>query len=61
MKNHTIEEIEKSFREMGLTEATWGRKTAPEAEAQSSSAPQIFIRIETTTTPIERKTNADLA
>ena len=59
MKTHTIEEIEKAFREMGLTEATWGRKTAP--EAQSPSAPQIFIRIETTTTPIERKTNADLA
>lgn len=61
MTTRTIAEIEKVFREMGLTEETWGRRTAPEAEEEPSSAPQTFIRIETTTTPIERKPNADLA
>ncbi len=63
MTTRTIEEIEQAFREMGLTEATWGRAQTPEAEdlAESLPAGQIFIRIETTTTPLERKTDADLA
>jgi hypothetical protein len=61
MKTRTIEEIERVFREIGLTEATWGKQTVPEAETQPSSAPQIFVRIETTTTPLGRKTDADLA
>jgi hypothetical protein len=61
MKTRTIEEIERVFREIGLTEATWGKQTVPKAERQPSSAPQIFVRIETTTTPLGRKTDADLA
>jgi hypothetical protein len=63
MKMRTIEEIEQAFREMGLTETTWGRGQTHETEvvAESSPAEQIFIRIETTTTPLESKTDADLA
>lgn len=63
MTTRTIEEIEQAFREMGLNEATWGRSKAPETEvaAESASREQIFIRIETTTTPLETKTDADLA
>lgn len=61
MTPRTIEEIEKVFRDLGLTEETWGRRSTPEAEEDPSTAPQIFIRIETTTTPVERKSNADLA
>lgn len=63
MKTRTVEEIEQAFREMGLTETTWGRTQSPEAEdvVESLPAEQIFIRLETTTTPLERKTDADLA
>jgi hypothetical protein len=63
MKIRTIEEIEEAFREMGLTEATWGRPQVPETEAtaEPGTTEQIFIRIETTTTPLEVKTNADVA
>lgn len=63
MKTRTIEEIEKAFREMGLTEETWGR-TEPSAttvEEEPSTTSQVFIRIETTTTPLKEKTHADLA
>ena len=62
MKTRTIEEIETAFREMGLTEETWGR-SEPETEVDeaATAAPQVFIRIETTTTPLEEKTSADLA
>ena len=63
MKTRTIEEIEQAFREIGLTETTWGRAPAPETEVAAGPMlnEQIFIRIETTTTPLEPKTNADLA
>lgn len=63
MKTRTIEEIERAFRDMGLTEDTWGRTEPPamKVEAEPSTAPQVFIRIETTTTPLEEKTHADLA
>jgi len=63
VKTRTIEEIEQAFREMGLTESTWGRMHAPGVEIADESAPneQVFIRIETTTTPVETKSDADLA
>ena len=63
MSTRTAEEIERAFREMGLTEKTWGQIRTPEADltADQSHAEQIFIRIETTTTPLEEKTHADLA
>lgn len=63
MKSRTVEEIEKAFREMGLTEKTWGQAKIPETDPSNEEppAPQIFIRIVTTTTPLEEKTNADLA
>lgn len=63
MKTRTIEEIEEAFREIGLTEATWGRPQGSETEVAAETGPteQVFIRIETTTTPLEVKTNADLA
>jgi len=63
MGTRTVEEIEKAFREMGLSEKTWGQTRAPEVDltADQSHTEQIFIRIETTTTPLEEKTNADLA
>lgn len=63
MKARTLEEIEQAFREIGLTETTWGQPQTPEAEIVAEAAPaeQIFIRIETTTTPLERKIDADLA
>ena len=62
MKTRTIEEIERAFREIGLTEETWGR-TEPSAttEEEPSTTSQVFIRIETTTTPLKEKTHADLA
>jgi hypothetical protein len=48
---------------MGLTETTWGQPQITETEitTESGSTEQIFIRIETTTTPLEVKTNAHLA
>ena len=63
MRVRSIEEIERAFREMGLTEATWGRAQTPPTEVvpDLSPEPQVFIRIETTTTPLERKTDADVA
>jgi len=63
MKTRTVEEIEGAFREIGLTEMTWGQLRLPETDiaAERSHAAQIFIRIETTTTPLKDKTNADLA
>jgi hypothetical protein len=63
VSTRTIEEIEEAFRDMGLTETTWGRSQPPRTEVIAELRPteQIFIRIETTTTPLEAKTNADLA
>jgi hypothetical protein len=63
MKTRTVEEIEKAFREMGLTKKTWGQAGPPETDlaAEQPPSPQIFIRIETTTKPLEENTNADLA
>jgi len=63
VKTRTIEEIEEAFREIGLSETTWGRPEVaePKVEAEPTPSEQIFIRIETTTTPLERKTDADLA
>lgn len=63
MKPRTIEEIEQAFRDMGLTEKTWGRPEVREGQAEPETAPieQVFIRMETTTTPLDAKTNADLA
>ena len=63
MKSRPIEEIEKAFREMGITEATWGKMpiSQPEEAAQLKPEAQFFIRIETTTTVLERKPDADLA
>ena len=59
----TIEQIEKAFREIGLDETTWGKRvpSATEPPAQPASRPeQVFIRIETTSTPLEPK-DANLA
>jgi hypothetical protein len=57
------EEIETAFRQIGLTEKTWGQTRPTEADlmAEQVHSSRIFIRIETTTTPLEEKTNADLA
>lgn len=54
MRVRSIEEIERAFREMGLTETTWGRVQTPEIEVvpDISPAEQVFIRIETTSTPL---------
>jgi hypothetical protein len=59
----TIEEIEEAFREMGLNESSWGQQKSP-ADVPTESGPTgelLFIRIETTTTPLETKESADLA
>jgi hypothetical protein len=63
MKLRTIEEIEQAFREMGLTEKAWGRGQTNETEVVAECSPldQIFIRIETTSTPLESKIDAHLA
>ena len=63
MKPRTIEEIEKAFHEMGLTETTWGKLQATETKiiTKDEQIEQTFIRIETTTTPLEVENNADLA
>ena len=61
MKTRTIEEIERAFREMGLTEETWGRTKPSATTVEPSTTSQVFIRIETTTTPLKEKTHADLA
>jgi hypothetical protein len=54
----TIDQIERAFRDIGLNETTWGRQkpsvTDPPAEPASTTE-QVFIRIETTTTPLEPK------
>ncbi len=59
MKRRTIKEIEEAFREIGLTQATWGRPQ--ETQVESEPFRQIFIRIETTTTPLETKKDVDMA
>lgn len=63
MKRRSIEEIEAAFREIGISEASWGRTPSLGAAdtAQEKPEPQLFIRIETTTTPLEKKPDADLA
>lgn len=63
MKVRSAEEIERAFREIGLTEATWGRAQKPAGEAVADIAhdEQIFIRIECTTTPLETRIHANLA
>lgn len=57
MKVRTITEIEEAFREMGLTETTWGqkRRSSPEAIPAAAGNEQIFVRLETTTTPLEQQ------
>jgi hypothetical protein len=60
MQMRTPEDIEKAFREMGLSEATWGTQPALDEGTQAPPL-TLFIRIETTTTPLERKEDADLA
>ena len=63
MTTRTLEEIENIFREIGLTEKTWGQGRPPDFNMASgqSSDPQIFVRIETTTTPLKEKPDANLA
>ncbi len=61
MKPRSIEEIEKAFREMGIAEGSWGKSPTDETEPGRSLERQIFIRIETTTTPLRKKSDADLA
>ena len=63
MKARTIDQIEKAFREIGLTEATWGRKEEPPVEVPTEVVQnqQTFIRMENTTTPLEAKPDADVA
>ncbi len=63
MKGRTIEEIIEVFREFGLTEKTWGKMPVPAVEPENKPelTEQIFIRTETTTTPLEGKTNANMA
>lgn len=64
MKTRTIEEIEEAFREMGLSESTWGKILVTEpvpVEDEHNSEGQIFIRIENTTKPMENPSNAHLA
>ncbi len=63
MKPRPIEEIEKAFREMGISEAAWAPTPVrdPQEAAQLNPEPQLFIRIETITTPLERNPDADLA
>jgi hypothetical protein len=54
----TIDQIEKAFRDMGLNETTWGKqeRSVTELPAESASTQErVFIRIETTTTPLEPK------
>lgn len=46
---------------MGLTETTWGRLQVSETEVASEQREHVFIRIETTTKPLEAKPDADLA
>jgi hypothetical protein len=60
----TIEQIEEAFRDMGLDETSWGTTRVPSV-AEPSTEPagrleQVFIRIETTTTPQEPN-DADVA
>ena len=63
VRTRTIEEIEQAFREMGLTELTWGRPPEPSIEPVAERVPamQTFIRIETSTTPLKEKSDADVA
>ncbi len=63
MTPRDIKQIEQAFRDMGLDETTWGKQvpsvTDPPAEP-TATPEQVFIRIETTTTPLE-PTDADVA
>ena len=63
MKTRTIEEIEKAFREMGLSEPTWGQQQVQEVldPCESGRREVVFIRVETGTTPLEAKADANLA
>jgi len=63
VKTRTIDEIEKAFRDMGLSEATWGREALPALAVDTEQGPteQVFIRIEGTTTPLKAKRNAHMA
>lgn len=59
----TVEEIELIFREIGLSESTWGRMNEPGVMSGDDPVPTevVFIRFETTTTPLEKKADAHLA
>jgi hypothetical protein len=62
MNMRTVREIEEAFREMGLTESSWGRLACyVEVENDRNLMAQVFIRIETTTTSLENKNDANLA
>lgn len=63
MSPRTAKEIETAFREMGLTEESWGGRKVWGIETQVDGAPEqlVFIRITTTTTPLEDDENANLA
>ena len=59
-----IQEIEKAFREMGISEGSWGKPMLPTDLVQpldESPEPQVFIRIEITTTPLQGRADAHLA
>lgn len=57
----SIEDIEKAFRDMGLTEATWGIPNVPPTDTQAAPTAQVFVRTDTTTAPLEKETHAHLA
>lgn len=63
MSARSIEEIEAAFREIGIVDGDWGKRSPSAIEHQSSDArqPQVFISIQNTTTPIEGDKNAYLA
>jgi hypothetical protein len=57
----SIEDIDKAFRDMGLNEATWGIPTLTSVGTEATTSTQVFIRIDTATTPLEKETDAHLA
>ena len=63
MKPRSIEEIEAALREMGISDASWGQMPGQELaeSAPEKPEPQLFIRIESTTTPLQKKPDVDLA
>lgn len=63
MRTRTIKEIEAAFRDMGLGRASCRKDVHPAPEVQVEERPreQVFIRIEANTTPLEAKTDADVA